>query len=634
MTRILIPLFLLLFSINLYAQPLPVEAFGLLPQSEQVKLSPDGKRFAYLLNYQGKTFVGVTEVDSGKKNFVIKTDNQKFKIGWYKWANNDLLLVSADYPVHRNGIKYSESRLIKVKADGTGKVESVLRLKKGERSPQFQNNIIDLLPDEPSYILMGLDLKAANRPDVYKVNLNSKVGRKMIYRSRSHISYWLTDQQHRVRLGYGRDETKIFYRLHDLATDEWRNIWEYEIFDAPDITPLGFGLNPSELYIRAIHNGRYAIFKVDVTDKKLKQTLVFADENYDIEGSLIYSKKTKDVIGVYHGEASNAKIYFDPNYERFQKSLNTAIPDAYNNIVSVSADENMYILFTSGSQTPGAYYLGNRKDKTLDFILEEYPLLYQKELSKKSKITFKARDGLDIEAYVTLPYKNVESKNVGLVIPHGGPMARSYGGFDWFSQFFASRGYTVIEPNFRGSSGYGFEFEMASIQKWGGAMQDDLADAAKWLAKSDSVDEDKICILGASYGGYAAMMAAVRQQDVFRCAASFAGASDLEYIVRKARRFTNYKVVKKQIGDDSDILEQNSPVNFAKEVNIPLLLIHGDKDRVVDVYHSREMFDELEGFDKQVEYLELENGNHHLEIEQNRLDTLNAFDKFLSQHLK
>ena len=366
----------------------------------------------------------------------------------------------------------------------------------------------------------------------------------------------------------------------------------------------------------------------------MKQTLVYADENYDIQGSLIYSKKTKDVIGVYHGEASNAKIYFDPNYERFQKSLNTAIPDAYNNIVSVSADENVYILFTSGSQTPGAYYLGNRKDKTLDFILEEYPLLYQKELSKKSKITFKARDGLDIEAYVTKPYKNVESKNVGLVIPHGGPMARSYGGFDWFSQFFASRGYTVIEPNFRGSSGYGFEFEMASIQKWGGAMQDDLADAAKWLAKSDSVDEDKICILGASYGGYAAMMAAVRQQDVFRCAASFAGVSDLEYIVRKARRFTNYKVVKKQIGDDSDILEQNSPVNFAKEVNIPLLLIHGDKDRVVDVYHSREMFDELKSFDKQVEYLELENGNHQLEIEQNRLDTLNAFDKFLSQHLK
>ncbi|WP_394391218.1 hypothetical protein [Shewanella woodyi] len=389
MSRIFIALLLILSSTAVYAEQLPVEAFGLLPQSEQVKLSPDGKRFAFLYNHKGLTLLGVTEISSGKRKFIVKTDNQKFKIGWYKWANNELLLVSADYPVYRRGVKYSESRLLKVMVDGTGKVESVLRLKKSERTPQYQNNIIDLLPEEPNYILMALDLKVANRPDVYKVNLNSKVGRKMVYRSKSHISHWLTDRQHRVRLGYGRDETKIFYRLYDLATDEWRNIWEYEIFDAPDITPLGFGLNPSELYIRAIHNDRYAIFKVDVTDKKLTKNLVYADEHYDIEGSLIYSRKTKDVIGVYHGEASNAKIYFDPTYEKFQKSLNKAIPDAYNNIVSVSEDENKYILFSSSSQAPGAYYLGDRKGKTLDFILEEYPFLVQKALPEKKKSPIK-----------------------------------------------------------------------------------------------------------------------------------------------------------------------------------------------------------------------------------------------------
>ncbi|MBL4817016.1 MAG: S9 family peptidase [Shewanella sp.] len=634
MTRIIFSLFLLLSSLVAQAELLPTEAFGLLPQSEQVKLSPDGKKFSYLFNYQGKTLIGVTNIETGKNHFIVRTDNQKFKIGWYKWANNDLLLVSADYPVQRGGLKYTEARLLKIRADGTGTVDSVLRLKQKERSPQFQNNIIDLLPDEPNYILMALDLKIANRPDVYKVNLNSKISRKLVYRSKSYISHWLTDRQHRVRLGYGRDETKIFYRLHDLETDEWRNIWEYEIFDAPDITPLGFGLNPSHLYIRAIHNDRYAIFMVDVSSKQLTQTLVYADENYDIEGSLIYSKKSNDVIGVYHGEANDAKHFFDPDYAKFQQALNNAIPDAYNNIASVSDDENKYILFTSNPQSPGAYYLGDRKSKRLDFILDEYPLLFQKSLPEKTKITFQARDGLKIEAYVTLPYDDVEPKNAALIIPHGGPMARNYGGFDWFSQFFASRGYTILEPNFRGSSGYGFEFEMASIQKWGGAMQDDLADAARWLTENYPVDKQSICILGASYGGYAAMMAAVKQQDVFRCAASFAGVSDLEYIVRKARRFTNYKVVKKQIGDDSDRLEQNSPVNFAKEINIPLLLIHGDKDRVVDVYHSREMFEELEDLGKQVEYIELENGNHHLEIEANRLKTLNAFDAFLSKHLQ
>lgn len=633
MSRIFIALLLILSSAAVHAEQLPVEAFGLLPQSEQVKLSPDGDKLSFIIHNQGNTYIGVKDFKTDATKYVVSTDNQEFKIGWYRWANNELLLVSADYPVKQRGIKYTETRLLKVHADGSGKLKTVMKPKKRELNPQFQNGIIDLLPDEPDYILMGLALKVANRPDVYKINLNSERKRKLLQRSRSDIHSWLTDQQHRVRLGYGRDETKIFYRLYDLATDEWRNIWEYEIFDAPDITPLGFGLNPSELYIRAIHNDRYAIFKVDVTDKKLTKTLVYADEHYDIEGSLIYSRKTKDVIGVYHGEANNAKVYFDPAYERFQKSLNKAIPDAYNNIVSVSDDENMYVLYTSNPQTPGAYYLGDRKAKTLEFIIDEYPFLLQKNLSDKRKVSYQARDGLSIEAYVTPPYEGVESKKAALVIPHGGPMVRNYGGFDWFSQFFASRGYTVIEPNFRGSSGYGFEFEMASIQKWGGAMQDDLADAAKWLTKNYPVDKNKVCILGASYGGYAAMMAAVKQQDVFRCAASFAGVSDLEYIVRKAKRFTNYKVVKKQIGDDSDMLEQKSPVNFAKEINIPLLLIHGDKDRVVDVYHSREMFEELEDLGKVVEYIELENGNHYLEIEKNRLKTLNAFDKFLTQHL-
>lgn len=634
MTRTIFSLFFLFCSMTVQAEVFSTEAFGLLPQSEQVKLSPDGKKFSYLFNYQGKTLIAVTNIETGEKRFIVKTDNQKFKIGWYRWANNDLLLVSADYPVQRGRLKYTEARLLKIRADGSGKVETVIRLRKGERSPQFQNNIIDILPDEPNYILMALDLKVANRPDVYKVDLSSKFTRKIVYRNKSHTSHWLTDRQHRVRLGFGRDETKIFYRLHDLEADEWRIIWEYEIFDAPDITPLGFGLNPSHLYIRAIHNDRYAIFMVDVSSKQLTRTLVYADENYDIEGSLIYSKKSNDVIGVYHGEAMDSKYFFDSAYTKFQQALNKAIPDAYNNITSVSDDENRYILFTSNPQTPGAYYLGDRNEKWLDFILDEYPLLVQKTLSEKTKITYQARDGLKIEGYITLPYKDVESKNAALIIPHGGPMARNYGGFDWFSQFFASRGYTILEPNFRGSSGYGFEFEMASIQRWGGAMQDDLADAAHWLAENYSVDKQRICILGASYGGYAAMMAAVKQQDVFRCAASFAGVSDLEYIVRKARGFTNYKVVKKQIGDDSDILEQNSPVNFAKEVNIPLLLIHGDKDRVVDVYHSREMFEELKDHGKQVEYIELKNGNHHLEIEQNRLKTLNAFDEFLSKHLQ
>jgi dipeptidyl aminopeptidase/acylaminoacyl peptidase len=620
-------------ALNVHAEKLPIEAFGKLPQAQQVKLSPDGNKIAFINNIAGNTMIGLTDLVNAKTRYLVRTDNQKFKIGWYLWANNDLLLVSADYPVQRRGLKYTEARLLKVHVDGKESFESVIKLKRGDNPPQFQNNIIDLLPDEPNHILMAVDLKVSNRPDVYKINLTNNLKRKRIYSGKSHVYNWMTDRQHNLRLGFGRDDTKIFYRLFDTKKEEWRNIWEYEIFDAPDLSPLGFGLNPDELYIRADYKGRYAIFKVDVSKDELPRELVFSDPDYDVEGSLIYSKKTGDVIGVYHGEADNAKVFFDSEYEKFQTALNAALPDSYNNVSSFSADERKYILYTSSGQSPGAYYLGDRDINDLTFVLEQYPLLYQQKLSGKNKISYKARDDVEIEGYITLPHSNIKNINSAIVLPHGGPMSRNYAGFSWFSEFFASRGYTVLEPNFRGSSGYGFEFQMQSVQKWGGAMQDDLADAARWMIKEYDIDKNKVCILGGSYGGYAALMAAVKQQDVFKCAASFAGVSDLELIVSKARRFTNNEVVKKQFGTDEDILEKNSPVNFSKDINIPVLLIHGDKDRVVDVRHSRDMYEALKDYKKEIEYIELENGNHYMEIEAHRMTVLTSLEAFLQRHI-
>ena len=204
-------------------------------------------------------------------------------------------------------------------------------------------------------------------------------------------------------------------------------------------------------------------------------------------------------------------------------------------MVSYSADERKYILFSSNAKEPGAYYLGDRDAKSLDYVLEQYPLLYEQLLSGKEKIIYQARDKLKIEAYLTMPHGGIVADNPAIILPHGSPIARDYDGFDWFVEFFASRGYVVLQPNFRGSSGYGFEFAMKSIGDWGGAMQDDLADAATWLIANHSVDSQSICILGGSYGGYAALMAAAKQQHIFKCAASFAGVSDLNLLLRKAQ---------------------------------------------------------------------------------------------------
>lgn len=637
MPRFFVVLCMSLCIFSSFAEILPLEAFGKLPDAQSVELSPNGKQIAFIRNVDGSSLIGVTDLAKQKTHYILKTDNEKFKIGWFVWANDNLLLVSSDYPVYSNGVAYTESRLLKLNPKGQdGTLKPVIAPKIGgynqkkDHIAQFQNKIIDMLPEDPDHIMMSVDFDIPGKPSVYLVDLSKKTTRSLVMAGKSNIDGWLTDQQHRVRLGFGIDDTKKFYRLFDLATETWRTIWEYEIFDAPDITPLGFGLDPNFLYISADYEGRYTLFKVDVSKNELPRELVVADPQYDIEGPLIYSNVTHDVIGIHHSGHEGGKIFFDKSYREFQDKLNQALPNSFNSVVSYSADERKYILFNSSSTSPGAYFVGDKDQKTMDFLLEEYPLLYNKPLSGKKKITFKARDGLEIEAYLTQAQGGIKPGSPAIILPHGGPMARDYADFDWLSEFLANRGYTVVQPNFRGSSGYGFAFEMAAIQQYGGAMQDDLQDAANWLIANHPIDKNKICILGASYGGYAALMAAATQQETFKCAASFAGMADLELSLRKLMSFRNYKVAKKQFGHD---LESNSPINLAKNINIPVLLLHGDKDRIVSVEQSRNMASALKSYDKDVSYIEFENGNHHLEIEAHRLATLKAIEEFLGKHI-
>lgn len=186
--------------------------------------------------------------------------------------------------------------------------------------------------------------------------------------------------------------------------------------------------------------------------------------------------------------------------------------------------------------------------------------------------------------------------------------------------------------NFRGSSGYGHDFMQQGLASWGQAMQDDVADGTQWLIDQNIADKDKICILGASYGGYAALMGGVKTPELYRCIVSFAGVTDVERLVKQSRRYTNYDIVKKQIGSDYDQLWDNSPLKYAEQIDKPVLLIHGSKDRVVRVNHSERMYDELKDEGKSVRYIELDGGDHYLSNNRHRLTTFKAIESFLGQY--
>ena len=640
----LFPKHLLLILVSLFVlkaaatEKLPVEAFASLPDLSSFKLSPSGEQVLFIGRYSTEegdgTLVNLFNLNTGERSYVVQTDNKKFQINWVDWASDDKVLVSAVFPAIRYGTPTTESRLM-VKDLKTGKLRSVLSKSfyRGlDRIPQFQDNVIDILPDDPDHILLSVSREQIHTATVYKINLKN-LKRKSYSRSKNNVDEWITDQQHRVRAGLYWKDTD--HRVYVKGTEEkakWRELTRFESFSEDQVWPLGFDLDPNILYFIAYHEGKKAIFKTDLRSETFTRELVFYHENYDVTGNLLYSKISGEVIGIQYSNEGGYH-FFDDEYEALQNGIDKALPDTENAVISMSADETRYVVKATSQTEAGVYYVGDRKAKSLSRVGRAYTELKPELMVEKVAFEYQARDGLNIEAFLSKP-KSAEDKPLPtLIFPHGGPISFDDGGFDYWTQFFANRGYAVLQMNFRGSSGYGYDFMKAGLQNWGQAMQDDVEDGARALIDRGIADPEKICIVGASYGGYAALMGAVKTPDLYQCAVSFAGVTDVAYMVAASRRYTNYEVVKEQVGSNRKLLKQVSPVNHVDKIEVPVLLVHGDKDRSVRVKHSRMMNKRLQKAGKAVTYLEIENGDHFLSKNEHRIATFKAMDQFFAKHL-
>lgn len=615
-------------------QSVSLKVFSSLPAFEQATLSPDGNRVAFLRNWsepETVTMLGTFDLKTRESHYILRSDNEKVKVNWFKWANNDTLVVSGRYETRQRSTKFYSTRLFSLPFDGGDAVNLInwsrLKRRAGNPSyvPQFQDNVIDWLVDEPDYILMGIDVEVPHLPSVYKVNINNAdVSR--IARGKLLIRDWITDQQGNLRMGVTLDNETGEREVLLKTADNWRTLFAYNVMTDKKIEPIGFALDPNILYFRAYKGDHLALYRLNLTTNEKEEVL--ADPDYDVDGSLIYSPVTRDAIGVRH----RGRHYWNNRYETLQKGLDHALSDFNNYLVSFSRDENSYLLYSESDTTPGMYLYGNRAEGDLEMLFQQYGGIPVEQLSPHKKVSYTARDGIDIEAYLTLPVSG-SAPYPTIIHPHGGPGVRDTRGFDYWTAYFNAQGYAVLRPNFRGSSGYGYAFAQSQMKQWGLGMQDDITDAAKWMVKEGYATQSNMCIVGASYGGYAALMATIKTPDMFRCAVSIAGVANLKDVVERSQKFTNNEFVKNQIGDDYDDLEARSPYYAAEKVTTPILLIHGDEDRVVDVDQSRDMADALEDHDKEVKYVELEAGDHFLSIQRNRHAAFEAMDGFLKQHL-
>jgi dipeptidyl aminopeptidase/acylaminoacyl peptidase len=339
---------------------------------------------------------------------------------------------------------------------------------------------------------------------------------------------------------------------------------------------------------------------------------------------------------VFYTDDRRRVVWFDPELKEVQAEIDEAMPGRVNWVTSASRDRTRFIVWTGMANDPGHYYFYDRATAKLSRLATPYEWLRGSPLAPVKYVSYRARDGLQIPAYLTMPLGREPGRLPLVIMPHGGPHVRDEWHYDPWAQFLANRGYVVLQPNFRGSAGYGKEFLAKGFGQWGAAMQDDLTDGVQWLVAEGTVDPKRVCIMGASYGGYAALMGAIRTPELFRCAISWAGVTDLNDMMRHDRNQllpARYRRWRNRVRGAAEVdLRSVSPVHRAAEVGVPVLLMHGTIDDNVPYRQAEDFVKAMKKANRPLQFIEFRDAGHGLESTADQVRLLAAVDDFLKKH--
>lgn len=619
---------------TLAAGAIPVEALVSLPAISRPRLSPDGEHIAVLVPIGGRHRLAIQRWGDTDQAPLILESLPATYIKQFLWLNAERLLVRQDFLTRRYGGSHIETRFIAINKDGS-------RMKVLHRdfiqvygSRKIRDYLVDVLPEDPKHILLAETTGKSSYPSVIQIDVDDG-SRKTVVRSRRKIDDWLTDQDGVVRLGVSHRSLgkRIYWRRGEGK--KWRQAAKFSSGKGQIFSPLAFGPGAERIYVLSNHESdRQAAYEFDLKTGSFGRRL-FSHPRVDAAGVILSVDETKP-LGVLYIVDRPQVHYLDPDFEAEMARVKASTPGAMSNFASRSLDGRRAIIFSDDTTRAGEYFLWDRERNTLKPLGKRYPALEGAKLAVMEPISYKARDGLDIPGYLTLPVDVKPELLPLVVVPHGGPISRKSQTFDYWAQFLASRGYAVLQPNIRGSSGFGRAHLAAGYRQWGLAMQDDITDGVQWLIDRGLVDRDRICIVGASFGGYAALMGAVRTPDLYKCVVSVAGLSDLPLGISYGQNYMYSAVHSMTRGKtwvDGRRLAMTSPARRVKAFKTPVMLVHGDQDKIVPVIHSQLMARGLERAGKPFELLILKDGDHHLSLGKNRLIFLQKLEAFLARHL-
>jgi dipeptidyl aminopeptidase/acylaminoacyl peptidase len=628
--------------------------FGARESIQSMALSPDGTHVAIIVpDGVGQRVLVADMVVGGKPHPVLASDKAGEFITRCSWPSEARLLCKLLVDTDFAGVLTKYSRLIALDPDGSHiAIVTARPSDTALRATWHGGSVIDWTSDQPGQILLTREFvpddftgthigNSADGLGVESVDTSS-LKRRVIEKARINATDYISDGTGHVRImglmdqtssGYNSGIINYYFRKRDDR--DWKHLGALDSSNGS--TQTGFEPRAVDPALDAVYgfenqpNGRTALVQVRL-DGSGTHDVVMGRDDVDVD-ELVQIGRAGRVVGVSYATDRRQVEFFDPALRKLGAALGRALPQQPQiSFVDASADENRLLLFAGSDIDPGTFYLFDKTTHKLEPVLSNRPELAGTKLATMAPVNFPASDGTLIPGYLTLPPGGPAKGLPAIVMPHGGPSARDEWGFDWLVQFFAARGFAVLQPNYRGSAGFGSDWYMRNgFQSWRAAIGD-IDDAGRWLVTQGIAAPNKLAVVGWSYGGYAALQSGVTEPGLFKAIVAIAPVTDLEKLRGERSNFTDGVLADRMIGH-GDYVRAGSPAQNAKLITAPVLIFHGDQDQNVRVDESRFMADRLRSAGKSVDYVEFKGLDHQLNDATARTALLARADAFLRQAL-
>ncbi len=622
--------------------PLTIEDFARAPLMSGAKLSPDGKRYAAVVNWENdRRGIVVMDVDAGKRVGGLRGsgDIDVYRVFWH--GNDRLLFQISKENVYAYGLFSAPLTKLEDYIPIVGlDVVSVLGQPRA-RPDRVLSWTLASVADKGNPGLVD-ELKVTRSVEGFfsqehRKNLPRPVARYPDLPGKA-LGYLVNhDDELTAGVAWSEKEEPWIYTW-DRATSNWTQPHKLHL---ENLWPLRIDVDPAYIWVATQDTAGSHLRRMKLADGTFDPP-IYSDSTYDLQNSrLVFSRAKRTLVGFRFSQHRVKHIWFDPEFEQIQRTIEEQLPKDEDHRIIESDDTGAHFLVSSsGPRQPGVTHIYDRASAKLTRATESSPHLPRERLRPTSAVQFKSRDGLSIPGYLTLPAGTSKTRPAPLIVmPHGGPTARDIWDYDDYVQFLASRGYAVLQPNYRASSGYLWPEFSKTVGDFG-AMRNDVIDATRSALRSGLFDEKRVAIMGGSFGGYLALACSSEEPELYRAAISFAGVFDWARMLKKIEPIGDISyasdIWRQRLGDpvrDQARFEEISVIKRLDRLKAPVLLAHGKIDKTVDYEQTKRLASELRDRKHPLEVIYFENAAHGLPAEKDRITYLRTIETFLARHL-